>query len=369
MPVPRVIPPLSAPRVIAPLAAPRVIVPLAAPRVIAFGDVFDDVIVTPAGDIRPDTDTAATIERRSGGSAANAAAWFGHLGSESHFFGRVGAADVDRHAAELADAGVAAHLLADTERPTGTIVVVLQPDRTRTMLTERGANVLTGPADVDRALLAPGAHLHLTGYSLFNDVPGTERMSAVRACAALIAAATAAGMTISVNPGSAGFIADHGADTVLDASRGATVLLPNLDEGRALIASAGPAAPGSSAADPEEVATALLAHAPVVALTMGRGGVLAAVRRAHGHPLVVRVPALLVDPVDTTGAGDAFSAGFVHALLTGGSVVAEAIDEARLERAAREGVRCAAIAIQRLGARPPVAGRPEPVTATETVPV
>ncbi|GLK18419.1 carbohydrate kinase family protein [Herbiconiux flava] len=356
-------PRMPVPRVVAPLAAPRVTPLPAAPRVIAFGDVFDDVIVTPAGDIRPDTDTAATIERRSGGSAANAAAWFGHLGAEAHFFGRVGTADVDRHTSELAEAGVAAHLLADVERPTGTIVVVLQPDRTRTMLTERGANVLTGPADVDRSLLAPGAHLHLTGYSLFNDVPGAARLSAVRACAALIADATAAGMTISVNPGSAGFIADHGAATVLDASRGATVLLPNLDEGRALIASADPAAPGSSAVDPAEVATALLAHAPVVALTMGRGGVLAAVRRAHGHPLVVRVPALLVDPVDTTGAGDAFSAGFVHALLTGGPVVAEAIDEARLERAAREGVRCAAIAIQRLGARPPIAEQPERVRA------
>nr|WP_228508991.1 PfkB family carbohydrate kinase [Herbiconiux sp. VKM Ac-1786] len=352
---PRVIAPLASPRVIAPLASPRVIAPLAAPRVIAFGDVFDDVIVTPAGEIRPDTDTAATIERRSGGSAANAAAWFGHLGAESHFFGRVGAIDVDRHAAELADSGVAAHLRPDPERPTGTIVVVLQPDRTRTMLTERGANVLTGPADVDRALLAPGAHLHLTGYSLFNDVPGTERLSAVRACAALIAEATTAGMTISVNPGSAGFIADHGADTVLDASRGATVLLPNLDEGRALTA----------VVDPAEVATALLVHAPVVVLTMGRDGVLAAVRRAGGHPLVVRVPALLVDPVDTTGAGDAFSAGFVHALLTSGRLDAETIDEARLEAAGREGVRCAAIAIQRLGARPPLAGQPEPVTQTE----
>ncbi|MCS5715023.1 PfkB family carbohydrate kinase [Herbiconiux sp. CPCC 205716] len=318
------------------------------PRVIAFGDVFDDIIVTPAGEIRPDTDTSATIERRSGGSAANAAAWFGHLGAESHFFGRVGAADVERHAVELAESGVAAHLVGDPDRPTGTIVVVLQPDRTRTMLTERGANSLTGPADIDRSLLEPGAHLHLTGYSLFNDVPGSERLSAVRSCAALIADAGAAGMSVSVNPGSAGFIADHGAATVLDAARGATVLLPNLDEGRAL----------TGADDPEAVAIALLEHAPVVALTMGRGGVLAAVRRGHGHPLVVRLPALLVDPVDTTGAGDAFSAGFVHALLTSGSLDPETIDEERLERAGREGVRCAAVAIQRLGARPPAAEAP-----------
>jgi sugar/nucleoside kinase (ribokinase family) len=317
------------------------------PRVIAFGDVIDDIIVTPAGEIRPDTDTSARIERRAGGSAANAAAWFAALGARTDFFGRVGRDDVDRHTSELAASGVGAHLVADPDRPTGTIVVVLQPDRTRTMLTERGANALTGPHDVDRALLVPGAHLHLTGYSLFNDVPGSERQSAVRACAALIAEARAAGVSVSVNPGSAGFIADHGADVVLAAARGATVLLPNLDEGRAL----------TGLEDPDAVAGALLAHAEVVALTMGRGGLLAVARGADGHPVSVRVPALLVDPVDTTGAGDAFSAGFVHALLSSGGFGVEpgstALDRERLEQAGRAGVRCAAVAIRRVGARPP----------------
>ncbi|MFB2555884.1 carbohydrate kinase family protein [Herbiconiux liangxiaofengii] len=328
------------------------------PTVLAFGDVIDDIIVTPSGEVRPDTDTTATIERRAGGSAANAAAWFGRLGARTDFFGRVGTVDVVRHTEELEQAGVRAHLAGDDERPTGTIVVVLQADRTRTMLTERGANALTGPADVDRALLVPGAHLHLTGYSLFNDVPGSERLSAVRACAELIAEARDAGLSVSVNPGSAGFIADHGAQTVLDAAHGATVLLPNLDEGRAL----------TGLIDPDEVAVALLEHAEVVALTMGRAGVLAAARGADA-PVLVRVPALLVDPVDTTGAGDAFSAGFVNSMLTTGTSGASGtparpfasgtVDAARLDAAGRAGVRCAAVAIQQLGARPPhdLAGR------------
>ena len=51
-----------------------------AARIVVFGDVIDDVIATPSGVIRPDTDTPATIERRGGGSAANTAAWLATTG-------------------------------------------------------------------------------------------------------------------------------------------------------------------------------------------------------------------------------------------------------------------------------------------------
>jgi sugar/nucleoside kinase (ribokinase family) len=298
-------------------------------RIVVFGDVIDDVIVTPVGEVRPDTDTTARIERRAGGSAANAAAWFAHEGERVEFFGRVSAADVERHTAELRACGVAAHLGAETELPTGTIVVILQADRTRTMLTERGANARTAPGDIDRSLFQPGSHLHVTGYSVFT-AAGEE-------VATLIQDAVAAGLSVSVNPGSAGFIADHGAEALLAATAGATVLIPNLDEGRAL----------TGLTEPARILDALLEHAPVVALTLGRAGVLAA-SREHGP---VEVPAIAVDPVDTTGAGDAFSAGFVASLLRSGAVGAH-VDAVRLTEAGRAGVACAAEAIQQVGARP-----------------
>ncbi|WP_310795938.1 carbohydrate kinase family protein [Herbiconiux daphne] len=333
----------------------------AAASVVVFGDVIDDVIVTPVGDIRPDTDTMASIERRAGGSAANAAAWFAHLGRPTHFFGRVGADDVERHSGLLARSGVVPHLRGELSTPTGTIVVVLQPDRTRSMLTERGANALTGPGDVDRSLFAPGGHLHFTGYSVFaadagsragaregagadaGAGPGSRGDASAgspgAAFAGLIAEARAAGMSVSVNPGSAGFIADHGAESLLAATAGSTILIPNLDEGRAL----------TGHDEPAGILNALLEHAEVVALTLGRGGVLAASRQ-HGP---VAVPAVLVDPVDTTGAGDAFSAGFVTSLLDSGHAIGPDLDTATLAAACRSGVACAARAIRQVGARPP----------------
>ena len=328
----------------------------AAPHVVVFGDVFDDVIVTPSGDIRPDTDTTARIERHAGGSAANAAAWFGHLGCRVDFAGHVNVDDVARHESLLRRHGVTPHLSGD-DRPTGTIVVILQPDRTRTMLTERGANALTSPADVDRTLLRPGGHLHFTGYTVFAD--GSPDAHA--AFSTLIDAARAAGVSVSVNPGSAGFIAEHGAESLVAAMAGATIVLPNLDEGRAL----------TGLDDPDDVVTALLERHDIVALTLGRGGVLAATRTSPARDtagtrgiaeqagpasgvVCVRVPAVPVTPVDTTGAGDAFGAGFVDSLLRSGPLTAGAVGATRLEAAARAGVACAALAVTRLGARPPL---------------
>ncbi len=193
------------------------------PRVVVFGDVIDDIIVTPLGDIRPDTDTSAEIARHAGGSAANAATWFAELGCAVDFFGHVGSPDVAAHSALLAQHGVTPHL-SGAELPTGTIVVVLQPDRTRTMLTSRGANALTSPQDVPRELLRPGAHLHFTSYSVF----GAGEADAGSAFAELIGSARAAGASVSVNPGSAGFIAEHGAAPLLTAIAGATVIMCKL---------------------------------------------------------------------------------------------------------------------------------------------
>ena len=275
------------------------------------GDVIDDVVVIPHGPLRTDTDTRSSIRSVPGGSAANTAAWLAYLGGTVDFYGVVAAADVQRHERLLLPAR--AHLTGHPELPTGTIVLIIDGQR-RTMLTERGANAaLDLDAIPDDAI---GRHLHLTGYSLF------EARDDGAAFARLIARARELGSTVSVTPGSAGFIADFGVDRFRDRVAGATVLFPNLDEGRLL----------TGLDDPAAVAAAL--DFPVVALTMGAGGVLA------GGQLVPAVPATVVDP---TGAGDAFAAGFLLEWVSSGAVV----------DAARAGARAAASAVGIIGGRPP----------------
>ena len=281
-------------------------------RIVCFGDLIDDVVVIPSGPVRDDTDTPSTIRFRPGGSAANTAAWLGALGAPADLVACVGRGDAPRHAQQLE--GVRAHLGEHPELPTGTIVVLVDGER-RHMLTERGANTALDPAFVTDALLADAEILHLTGHTLLNplgigDLPGR---------------AQAAGVTVSVSPGSAGFIADFGVDAFSTAIAGASIVFASLEEGRLLT--------GRGA--PSEVAAALpFEH---VVLTLGMDGVLV---NLDGDQFTV--PAVETAVVDPTGAGDAFCAGYLAEWATTGDARA----------AASRGTEVAARAVATVGARP-----------------
>lgn len=271
-------------------------------RVLVVGDVIDDVIVVPHGPIRPDTDTVSDIRQAPGGSAANTASWLGHLGVDVEFVGMVAEADVARHAAVFAQYGVTARLQGHPTLPTGAIVILVEGDR-RAMLTERGANDALDLSAVD---VTGFDALHLTGYSLF------FRDSAA-GVTDLIARARAAGLEVCVDPGSAGFLRDYGVERFRAAIADATILVPNAEEADVL---------GTL-------------DFPVVAVTADRSGVT--VNGQH-------VEAVATDIVDPTGAGDAFTAGFLAALLDGAEPAA----------AAAAGARLASTAVSAMGARPHV---------------
>ncbi len=286
-------------------------------RIITYGDVIDDVVAIPDGPIRDDTDTPSSIHSRPGGSAANTAAWLGSLGADALFVGSVAAWDVPRHTQLLAAVGADARLTGSPELPTGTIVVIVEGQR-RAMLTERGANTLLAPEQVTDELLGSAAVLHITGHALLND-------AGAAGIASLIARARAAGVTVSVAPGSAGFIADYGPAEFLAAMSGADILFPSLDEGRVLT--------GLENAD--DIAAAL--DFTTVVLTLGAAGVL--VRHGTESTGVHAVTAPVVDP---TGAGDAFCAGFLDAWVRTGDAV----------ESARAGAVVASGAVQVIGGRP-----------------
>ena len=290
----------------------------------------------PRGPVRPDTDTPAAITTGPGGSGANQAAWLAHAGVRTRFAGRVGAADVARHTAALAGAGVEAVLVGDPDRPTGTIVILVEGDA-RTMLTDRGANLGLVAADLPDALLDDVGTLLLSGYALFD--PG------VRASVTDLARrAHARGAAVVVDPASAGFLTDVGPAVFLGWLRalgGVDLLLPSRTEAGLLATAAGAdAAPGTGGVgpDPAAWAMALRAHADTVAVKLGTDG--AVVATASG---VAAVPAVAATAVDPTGAGDAFAAGLLAARAAGAGTVA----------AVGAGCALAARAVERAGARPP----------------
>jgi sugar/nucleoside kinase (ribokinase family) len=295
-------------------AAPR----RGSPRILLVGDVMTDVIVRPEGPLARGSDRRAAIALEPGGSAANQAAWLAAFGVAVDLVARVGAADVEVEAARLAEAGVTPHLVGDPERPTGRLVALIDPNGERSFFTDRGANeALTAP-DIPDALIAGAAMIHLSGYSFFAPSPREAILDVMR---------RAGGTPVSVDPASAEFLREVGPEAFLEWTKGAAILFPNEDEAEVL----------TGAGDPERQCALLAALYPLVVLKRGAAGCLAA---EGGRRWRVAAPA--VEPIDCTGAGDAFAAAFLAARLKGAEV------EGALERAVAVGSE----AVTRVGARP-----------------
>jgi sugar/nucleoside kinase (ribokinase family) len=246
------------------------------------GDVINDVLVKPLDGITPGSDTPAAIQACPGGSAANQAAWMAHLGAEVTFAGRVGARDAEYHRQQLARAGVRAHLAIDAEADTGSIVIMVARDGERTMFTDRAANLRLRRSDIPAGLLDDAAVLHLTGYT-FCEPPLLE------VALALLDDARSRGMAITIDPGSAAFLARMRPTAFVRWTEGAAVCFPNRDE----------AAVMAGETDPVTMAARLTRHYGVVVVKLGAAGcVLATPGEAP-----VRVAAHPAEAHDTTGAG------------------------------------------------------------------
>ena len=291
------------------------------PRVVVVGDLLYDMLAKAEGDLTLGTDTFVPIRTSAGGSGANAAAWLAHAGVEVHFVGRVGDDAFGRFLeAEMERAGVTSYPARDPELATGKVFVLVDGAGERTMITDRGASESLSPEDLPEDLFS-GGHLHLSGYTFSR---GTRRQTALKA----LQLARQAGMTVSADPSSVPLLESIGPERLLGWTGGADLFFPNLPEGQLL----------SSEKDPERIVEALLPRYRAVVLKLGPEGAVYGDRNGK----MLRLPAEPVRAEDTTGAGDAFSAGFLAAWLRGASP----------EDALRGGVGLAAEAVARVGARP-----------------
>ncbi len=278
-----------------------------------------DLLVRPEGPLAIGSDRRATIVARPGGSAANQAAWLAHFGVAARFIGRVGASDHAGQMAMLRECGVEPCLAADKERDTGRLIALIDPSGERSFLTDRGANDGLCEEDIPDALIAEAEHIHLSGYSF---VAARPRNAVGRVME------RAGDIPVSVDPASAEFLREIGSENFLAWTRGAQICFPNSDEAAVL----------SGSPDREAQIAALARHYPLVVVKRGAEGCEAAAGTQRW-----RVPAPAAKAIDTTGAGDAFVAGFLAAKLGGAGI------EECLARAAAAG----AGATEFIGGRPP----------------
>jgi len=262
-----------------------------------------------------------------GGKGANQAAAAARAGAEVGFAGRVGRDENGRHlAAGLLESGVSDRFLTvDVERPTGMAVIMVEADGENRIIVFAGANLSLSTGDVDRALEQGGPwDAVLLSFEISQEV-----------IAYTVARSVQERIPIYIDAGPAREAADP------DTLKGAAVISPNRGEleiltGRDCSTEAGL---GDAARYLRE-----RTGAEAVVVKLGDEG---AFLSAEGREELF--PAFSIRAVDTTAAGDAFTAGLAVGLIEGREY-AEAV---------KYGCAAGAIAATRVGARPSLPTRDE----------
>ncbi|HEX9906122.1 MAG TPA: carbohydrate kinase family protein [Propylenella sp.] len=293
------------------------------PSILVVGDVMIDIVVNPEGPITLGADRLATIRMLPGGSGANQAAWLATEKVKVAYVGRVGRAEHQRQTALLTTCGVNAFLAVDDVLPTGTTVTMLSRNGERSFFTDRGANDRLRSADLPDALLDGVGLVLLSGYSFYGEGSRAAVLD-------LLAETRRRNIPFAIDPASHSFLRQAGPRNFLDWFDGARICFPNAVEAALL----------SGSEDVGRQLQFLTRSFSVVVIKRGAEGAIAA---EAGNSQRWKVSAARVKAVDTTGAGDAFVAGFLGAYSNGLGL------EACLRRAVELGTQ----SVMRLGGRPP----------------
>ena len=264
-------------------------------KAVAMGVHVLDVLVRPVEAI-PEGQSGQLVDEikmTAAGSAGGTALVMAKLGADVRSAGAVGTDPLaDMLVGLLARDGVDTSLLIRRDDvQTSASVLPIRPDGSRPAFHVVGANAHYGPADVDWDALGDASHLHLGGPEFM----GGE------AAAQILGRAREQGIVTSADvlaPGDMGIL-----EWIAPALPHLDYLLPNDEQAIGF----------TGESDLESACRALVERGVgCVAATCGADGVLLTDGGA-----VERVPAFEVDVVDTTGCGDAFSAGFLRGLALG----------------------------------------------------
>ncbi|MGD9492001.1 MAG: adenosine kinase [Bacteroidales bacterium] len=229
----------------------------------------------------------------SGGSAANTIHGLARLGMKTGFIGKVGKDDLgDFFEKDMVKSGIQTHLI-QSATPSGLALALVSPDGERTFATYLGAACELQDIDIDADVLKNYDILHIEGYLLQN----------YKLISHSIKTAKELGLKVSLDLASYNVVEEHRdfLNEMIDLYT--DIIFANEEESKAL-----------TGLEPEESAKYLSQRVDIAAVKTGPGGSFVAM---NGE--ITAVPTQKIIPVDTTGAGDLYAAGFLYALSKGKS--------------------------------------------------
>ena len=268
-------------------------------KVLCVGDIMLDVSAVIGSSISPGVETRATISTQGGGAAANVASWLSVSGTPTYLIARVGDDTAGQTVlAELDKYGVEHSQTMIPDVNTGVVIVLVDALGERTMFPDSGAN--SGLSLADLPPLDEITAVYLSGYPLVNPKSREGALDILRAV-------KERGLSVIFDPSTVGVLLEVGLSQVREWLALVDVVILNEEEAHFL----------SGKKNPIEAAAELLKSTPLVVIKRGGNGALAQARGSS----VVQISAIEAVVVDTTGAGDAFAAGFILVWANGGELV------------------------------------------------
>ncbi len=291
-------------------------------QILCIGDAMLDVIVKMQGQMYLGSDTISQISTHGGGAAANTATWLASSGHKVFYVCRLGDDAAGRVIASEFDAwNIEYKPEFLKEHRTGIVVVLVDQNGERSMFPDRGAN--SGLSELDLPDLTRFSAVFLSGYALFNpqSQAGVLRM---------INKMREANLEIFFNPGSVGVMSNLGVDACRQRCKLMDLLIMNQAEAEFLT--------GNS--DIEDALNELSKDVETVVITTSSQG---AIGKSRGQE-IVNSPIQPITAIDSTGAGDAFAAGFIGRW----------IESKEFESSLKAGNTLASGCVTTIGARPSV---------------
>ncbi|MDA2984469.1 MAG: carbohydrate kinase family protein [Actinomycetota bacterium] len=297
-------------------------------EILCIGDLALDVLAKLDGfgleQLNYGSDTPSQVSTYGGGAAANVASWLIKMDTQPTLIARVGDDSIGNALIhELEGSGVRCHKRVNPHLATGCVVVLVDSSGERTMLPDSGANAGLGLDDLPELVNFSAAYI--SGYALWNS-------NSHQGVLDIFKRLDQGKIPIIFDPASVGTMQKFSAGK-------REVILTSIPKSKVLVLNS---AEAEFLSDEKEISKSLIflaRYAEIVIIKRGDNGAIA---RIGSKNQIFEVAAKSVKPLDTTGAGDSFAAGFIGQWVESGDV----------EAAIVEGNRLAGECVQIIGARP-----------------